>query len=135
MFNTLNLIYPKKEKYFINNFYFLNKAHKCILNKVVMSCNYQTKKTRPIVGVDASTAVTLLTLIGILDILVALAVLIKPIQIVLLWIAFWGFWTALLRPLTGSPIWDLIERSSNFGAPLALIFLYGWPKNLKDWWK
>ena len=72
---------------------------------------------------DVNTATTLLILVGIMDVIVALVVLIKPINIVLLWAVFWGFWTALVRPIIGQPIWDFIERFANWGAPLALYFL------------
>ena len=71
--------------------------------------------------------------IGLADLTVALIVLIKPIRIVLLWATFWGFWTALLRPMVGEPIWDFIERWANWGAPLALLILISWPKSLKEW--
>ncbi len=86
-------------------------------------------------GVDAATAVTLLTLIGIMDILVALIVLLKPIRAALLWAAFWGAWTALVRPIVGMPVWDFIERWANWGAPLALLMLLGWPKSRDEWFK
>jgi len=72
---------------------------------------------------DPGTAATLLTLVGAMDILVALIVLFKPIKPILLWAIFWGFWTALVRPIVGQPIWDFIERFANWGAPLALFFL------------
>ncbi|MDP3763296.1 MAG: hypothetical protein Q8Q92_01405 [bacterium] len=72
---------------------------------------------------DPGTAATLLTLVGVMDILVALVVLFKPIKPVLLWAVFWGFWTALVRPIVGQPIWDFVERFANWGAPLALFFL------------
>lgn len=84
-------------------------------------------------GFSADFAITVLPLIGVMDVLVAVFVIVRPIRAILLWAVVWGFWTALLRPLTGEPIWDLVERSANFGAPLALIFLYGWPKNVKQW--
>lgn len=84
-------------------------------------------------GVETGTAAILLTLIGLMDLLVALIVLIRPVRIVLLWAAFWGFWTALVRPLVGEPIWDFVERWANWGAPLALLLLIGWPKNWKEW--
>lgn len=86
-------------------------------------------------GADAATAATLLTIVGVMDVLVAAIVLLKPVRIVLLWAAFWGFWTALVRPLVGQPIWDFIERWANWGAPLALLYLQGWPKARKDWLK
>ncbi len=86
-------------------------------------------------GVDAATAATLLTLIGLFDLVIALIVLVKPIKAALLWAAFWGAWTALVRPLVGLPMWDFVERWANWGAPLALLLLAGWPKSLKEWLK
>lgn len=88
-----------------------------------------------LIGVEVGLATQLLFLIGLLDLSVAVFVLIRPIRIVLLWATFWGFWTALLRPIVGEPIWDFIERSTNWGAPLALLFLLGWPKNWREWLK
>lgn len=84
-------------------------------------------------GVEIGTAAILLTLIGLLDLLVALIVLVRPIRAVVLWAAFWGFWTALVRPLVGEPIWDFVERWANWGTPLALLLLIGWPKNWRGW--
>ncbi len=82
---------------------------------------------------DANLAAKLLLMIGILDITLALLVIVKPIRLALMWMAFWGFWTSLLRPIVGEPIWDFVERSANWGAPLALLLLLGWPKNAKEW--
>lgn len=76
-----------------------------------------------ITGVDVGMATQLMFLVGLLDLTVALVVLIKPLKPVLLWAAFWGFWTALLRPLVGEPIWDFVERWANWAAPLALFLL------------
>ncbi|MEK7546310.1 MAG: hypothetical protein AAB554_04515 [Patescibacteria group bacterium] len=86
-------------------------------------------------GADAATAATLLTLIGIMDILVAVIVLVKPVRAALLWAALWGAWTALIRPIVGMPVWDFVERWANWGAPLALLLLMGWPKSRKEWFK
>ncbi|MBI5140015.1 MAG: hypothetical protein HZA94_01020 [Candidatus Vogelbacteria bacterium] len=72
-------------------------------------------------GADAGLAANLL-LVGLSDILVALIVLIKPLRPVLLWAAFWGFWTALVRPLVGIGWLDFIERFANWAAPLALYY-------------
>ena len=84
---------------------------------------------------DAGTATTLLFLVGLMDIALALLILVKPIRIALLWMVFWGFWTALMRPIVGMPIWDFVERSANWGAPLALLLLIGWPKTFKEWFR
>jgi len=86
-------------------------------------------------GVSNDLSTQMLFIIGILDIIVALIILFKPIRALLLWAAIWGFWTALVRPLVGEPIWDFIERWANWGAPLALLILMGWPKSLKEWFK
>ncbi|MEK7078265.1 MAG: hypothetical protein AAB911_01720 [Patescibacteria group bacterium] len=82
-------------------------------------------------GVNANLAGQLLFIVGLTDILVALIVLIKPLKPVLIWAAFWGFWTALVRPLVGEPIWDFIERWANWGAPLALMLLLDRSKKIQ----
>ncbi len=77
-----------------------------------------------LIHVNTATATTLLLFIGISDVCVALIVLVKPIRPILLWAAFWGFWTALVRPIVGQSVLDFVERSANWAAPLALFYLY-----------
>ena len=84
---------------------------------------------------DVETATTLLWLVGLIDVALAILILIKPIRLVLLWMAFWGFWTALMRPISGESIFEFVERWANWGAPLALLLIIGWPKNIKEWFK
>jgi hypothetical protein len=36
-------------------------------------------------------------------------------------------------PLGPDPAWDFVERWANWGAPLALFLLAGWPKSWKEW--
>src|SRR3989338_7709432 len=84
---------------------------------------------------DAGTAAQLLFLVGLVDVSLAILILINPVRIALLWMAFWGFWTALVRPLVGEPIWDFVERWANWGAPLALLLLIGFPKTFKEWFR
>ena len=86
-------------------------------------------------GAESGLATQLLFLVGLLDLLVAVVVLLKPVRVILLWATIWGFWTAFLRPVVGEPIWDFIERWANWGAPLALLLLIGWPKNFKEWFR
>ncbi len=86
-------------------------------------------------NVETATAITLLTLIGVMDLMVAALALFWPMRLALLWATLWGAWTALVRPLVGEPIWDFVERFANWGAPLALLFLRGWPKSGKEWWR
>ena len=82
------------------------------------------KWTEQLTGLDTATATTFMLAVGVADILLAILVLLKPIRPILLWMAFWGFWTALVRPLVGLPIWDFIERFANWAAPLALYYFY-----------
>lgn len=82
---------------------------------------------------DTVLATKLLLVVGLLDITLAALVLLKPIRIALVWMTFWGFWTAILRPIVGEPVWDFVERWANWGAPLALLLLVGWPKNWREW--
>ena len=82
------------------------------------------KWTQQLSGMDASMATTFIFVVGVVDVLLAILILVKPIRPLLLWMAFWGFWTALVRPLVGLPIWDFIERWANWAAPLALFYFY-----------
>ena len=84
------------------------------------------------IGISESTAIILLPLIGVMDILVAIFTLVKPIRIVLIWATLWAFATALIRPISGELIWDFVERTANWAAPLALLYSRGLPKRLKE---
>lgn len=84
------------------------------------------------VGFSDATAKSLLFLIGIMDIIVAIFALVHPIKLVLIWATLWSFATALIRPISGEPIWDFVERSANWAAPLALLYLQGFPKKFKE---
>ncbi len=82
---------------------------------------------------DPVLAKQLLLGVGIIDVTAALIMLIRPFPAILLGATFWAFWTALVRPLVGVGWLDFVERSANWGAPLALLLLIGWPKNWKEW--
>lgn len=74
-------------------------------------------------GFSAEASLNTILIIGAVDILLAIIILIRPVKPLLLWMAFWGFFTAILRPIVGQSFWDFIERFANWGAPLALYFL------------
>src|SRR5262249_51903497 len=59
--------------------------------------------------------------------------LLRPMRAVLLYMTFWGFLTACLRPLAGEGIWECLERAGNFGVPGALLVLVGWSRWRTDW--
>ncbi len=76
-----------------------------------------------ILHVSQPVAAAILGIIGILDVLLAILVLTKPVRPLILWMAVWGFLTALLRPIVGVGWLDFVERFSNWAAPLALYFM------------
>jgi len=71
---------------------------------------------------------------GTVDIALAAVMLIWPNRAVMLHMAFWGVFTAALRPLTGESVFELVERGANYGMPLALLLLSGWGTwSLRSW--
>jgi hypothetical protein len=84
-------------------------------------------------GFPESWAWALMPVVGTMDISIGIFTLFRPLPAVLLWTVFWGFHTACLRPLSGEPIWELLERAGNFGVPLALLWSGGWPESLRAW--
>lgn len=78
-----------------------------------------------VLGIGHDMAYKLMPVLGSFDILLGLIMLVKPIRAIALWLVIWGLITASLRPLSGEPFAELIERAGNFGAPLALLILSG----------
>ncbi len=83
-------------------------------------------------GITGDLANTLMQTIGAVDIGVGILALFFPFRLLLIWASLWGFLTALARPVAGDPIWDFIERWANWAAPLALLYIRGLPKNIKE---
>ncbi len=84
-------------------------------------------------GFSVETACKLMPIIGVIDVVVALIVLLYPLRIVIMWAAFWAFATAITRPIAGESFIEFVERSANWAAPLALLFIQGFPKKPKQW--
>ncbi|MEE9430995.1 MAG: hypothetical protein V3V16_08150 [Melioribacteraceae bacterium] len=87
------------------------------------------------VGFSPEKAIEFMPVIGIIDIIIAILALFKPMRIVFLYAFIWAVATAIMRPILGLPIWDFVERSSNFMLPLALLYMRGFPKTFKDLFK
>lgn len=85
-----------------------------------------------VVGIPERWAYKLMPVVGSVDIFLGFLVLLKPIRAALVYMAIWGLWTALLRPLSGETIWETIERAPNYLVPLALLYLRGLPRNWKE---
>jgi uncharacterized membrane protein YphA (DoxX/SURF4 family) len=86
-----------------------------------------------IFGLPETWAWKLMPVVGAVDISVGILTLIQPVRAVILYMAFWGFQTACLRPLAGQGIWELLERAGNYGVPLAFLCLLGAGRSLADW--
>ena len=86
-----------------------------------------------VVGIPEPWAYRLMPLTGGVDIFLGFLVLLKPVRAALLYMAVWGLWTALLRPLAGEPVWETIERAPNYLVPAALLSLRGLPAEWRDW--
>jgi hypothetical protein len=85
-------------------------------------------------GIGHDMGYHLMPLVGILDILMGVSLLIYPTRAILLWLAVWGFITALCRPLSGEHVAEVVERAGNYGAPLALLIVSGFGGNkIKNW--
>ena len=83
-------------------------------------CNYFA-----VFGIGHDLAYRLMPVLGSFDILLGFIMLVYPMRIIPLWLVIWGVLTATLRPLSGEPFAELIERAGNFGAPLAFLILSG----------
>jgi hypothetical protein len=88
-----------------------------------------------VVGIGESTAWRLMPLIGYVDVTMATLVLFRPMRAMLLYGAVWGLWTAMLRPLAGQGVWELLERAGNYGIPLAFLLWSGWPSRPSQWFE
>ncbi|MEP6466424.1 MAG: hypothetical protein ABJB05_08960 [Parafilimonas sp.] len=99
-----------------------------IITKAVW-CNYFA-----VFGIAHNTAITLMPYLGTIDICLGVLILFYPLRIIVAWLVVWGFITALLRPLSGEPFAEFIERTGNYGAPLALLLLT-YVKNNNQWKK
>ncbi|HEY4205720.1 MAG TPA: hypothetical protein VGM31_02865 [Puia sp.] len=82
-------------------------------------------------GIERVSAYRLMPWVGAIDVFLGILMLIRPIRAIAGWLVCWGLITAALRPLSGEPFAELIERGGNFGAPLAFLLLSAGT----GWWK
>lgn len=97
-----------------------------IIGKAIW-CNYFG-----VFGIGTDLSYQLMPIVGGIDILCGIMLLAYPLKAIPLWLVVWGFVTALLRPLSGEPFAEFLERGGNFGTPLALLILGGFPKNIRE---
>jgi hypothetical protein len=75
-------------------------------------------------GIPEAWAWRLMPVVGSVDIALGTLTLVAPIRAGLLYMAVWGFFTALLRPLAGEGLWEFFERSYNFGVPGLMLWVH-----------
>jgi hypothetical protein len=83
-------------------------------------CNYFA-----VFGIGEHLAYRLMPVVGAADIAFGISLLFYPLRAVAGWLVFWGLFTASLRPLSGEPFAEFIERAGNYGAPFVLLLLTG----------
>lgn len=76
-------------------------------------------------GIGEALAWNLMPLVGTMDIAMGLTALFWPCRALFLWAGMWATWTALLRPMTGEPFWEFLERAGNYGVPFAILVVVG----------
>ena len=92
-------------------------------------CNYFG-----VFGIGTEWSYRLMPWVGGFDILLGIIFLWRPMRIIAAWLVGWGIFTALLRPLSGEPFAEFIERAGNFGAPFAFLLLAQAQSVLKSYW-
>jgi uncharacterized membrane protein YphA (DoxX/SURF4 family) len=93
-------------------------------------CNYFA-----VFGIGEHLAYRLMPFIGIADLTMGLSLLFYPLRGIVRWLAGWALLTALLRPLSGEPFAEFIERAGNYGVPLALLLLSpASASGFRSWW-
>lgn len=91
-------------------------------------CNYFG-----VFGIGHDLSYQLMPVVGCIDILCGIILLAYPIRAVIGWLVVWGGITASLRPLSGEPFAEFIERAGNYLAPFALLLLTSVPDTFKLW--
>lgn len=86
-----------------------------------------------IFGIPEAWAWRLMPVVGTVDISIGVLTLFRPVRAAILYMTFWGFQTACLRPLAGQGVWESLERAGNYGVPLAFLLLLGWGSSPRDW--
>ena len=86
-------------------------------------------------GFSDAMAFRLMPIVGTSDILMAISVLLSPCRAVLLYMGGWALFTSFLRPLAGESWWEVLERTGNYGVPLAFLAMNGLGRSWKEWFE
>ena len=86
-------------------------------------------------GVSERTAYQLMPVVGTMDITLGVIGFMTPRRWALAYGAFWGLFTALLRPAAGESWWEVLDRGGNILGPFTFLMLSGFPRAARDWWE
>jgi len=86
-------------------------------------------------GIDRATAYRLMPVIGTVDISMAVLGFLSPRRALLAYMAFWGLFTATLRPLAGESFWEVLDRAGNYGVPFAFLLYSGFGRTVREWFE
>jgi hypothetical protein len=84
-------------------------------------------------GIPEAWAWRLMPVVGSVDIALGALMLVAPTRAGLLYMSWWGLFTALLRPLAGEGWWEFFERAYNFGMPLLMLWVHGPGTSPSSW--
>lgn len=86
-----------------------------------------------VAGIGPARAFQLMPIVGAVDILVGTLTLVRPRGVWLAYMVVWALWTAALRPLSGEPFWEALERAGNYGVPFALLLFSRASSDWRSW--
>lgn len=84
-------------------------------------------------GINEPWAYRLMPVIGAMDITMGIVGFLSPRRALLAYMTFWGAFTALLRPLSGESVWEVLDRAGNYGVPFAFLMLSGFGRTTREW--
>jgi hypothetical protein len=84
-------------------------------------------------GIPEAWAWKLMPVVGSVDVTLATLTLLAPTKAGLLYMAGWGLFTALLRPLAGEGWWEFFERAYNFGVPGLMLWVQSPGRHSAAW--
>ena len=93
---------------------FSHGALAAVTGKPILATHYAA------VGLPASIA----PIVGFAEMAVAALVVVAPVPALLVAISVWKMLTEALFPISGTPIWEFIERAGSYTAPIALVLLF-----------
>ena len=78
------------------------------------------------IGPDTIISANLIAVVGWFEVALGIAVLIRPFRSLLVFVLAWKVFTEMLRPLSGEPFFEFVERAGDYAVPLSLVLIQSW---------